>query len=100
LWLEGGVNMLYPLEVAANTDAIEYRKKYGKKLILMGNIDKRALRNTKKEVEEEVMKKIPYLLKEGGYIPFVDHAVPPDVPLENFKYYLELIKKIWFEIDK
>jgi len=46
------------------------------------------------------MKKVPYLLKEGGYIPFVDHAVPPDVPLENFKYYLELVNKIWTDIDK
>lgn len=94
LWLEGGVNGVYPLEVAANTDAVELRKKYGKKLILMGNIDKRALIKTKKEVEEEVMKKVPYLIKNGGYMPMVDHAVPPDVPLENFKYYLELIEKI------
>jgi len=100
LWLEGGVNMLFPLEVAANTDAVEYRRKYGKKLILMGNIDKRALRKTKKEVEEEVMRKVPYLLKEGGYLPFVDHTVPPDVPLKNFEYYLELVKEIWAEISK
>ncbi|MCM8786301.1 MAG: hypothetical protein NC899_08770, partial [Candidatus Omnitrophica bacterium] len=100
LWLEAGVNMLYPLEVAANTDAIEYRKKYEKRLILMGNIDKRALRHTKKEVEDEVMKKVPFLLKEGGYFPFVDHAVPPDVPLENFKYYLKLVQKIWNDINK
>ena len=94
LWLEGGVNGLYPLEVAADTDAVELRKKYGKKLILMGNIDKRAFRKTKKEVEEEVMKKVPFLIKEGGYIPFVDHSVPPDVPFENFKYYLELVKNL------
>jgi hypothetical protein len=24
-----------------------------------------------------------------GYIPHVDHSVPPDIPLDNFRYYLE-----------
>ncbi|MCS7181412.1 MAG: hypothetical protein NZ891_08720 [bacterium] len=46
------------------------------------------------------MKKVPFLLKEGGYFPFVDHTVPPDVPLENFKYYLELVEEIWSEINR
>ena len=94
LWLEGGVNCFFPLEVAANTNALAMREKYGTKLILMGNIDKRALGKTKKEVEEEVMKKVPYLIEKGGYMPMVDHQVPPDVPLENFQYYLDLVKKI------
>jgi len=57
LWLEGGVNGIYPLEVAANSNAVKLRKEYGQKMILMGNIDKRALSKTKKEVEEEVMSK-------------------------------------------
>jgi hypothetical protein len=26
-------------------------------------------------------------LKKGGYIPYCDHLVPPDVPWENFRYY-------------
>ena len=94
LWLEVGVNAPFPLEVAANTDAVALREQYGEKLILMGNIDKRALIKTKKEVEDKVMKKITCLIEKGGYLPFVDHAVPPDVPLENFQYYLDLIKKI------
>lgn len=94
LWLEGGVNGLYPLEVAANSDAVKLRKEYGQSLILMGNIDKRALSKTRKEVEEEVMKKVPVLLKEGGYMPSIDHSVPPDISLDNFQYYLSLLKKI------
>ena len=27
---------------------------------------------------------------DDGYIPTIDHTVPPDVPYENFRYYLEL----------
>ncbi|GAJ15135.1 unnamed protein product, partial [marine sediment metagenome] len=43
LWLEGGLSGHYPLEVAAGMDAVKLRKKYGNNLILLGNIDKRAL---------------------------------------------------------
>ncbi|MBT7598152.1 MAG: hypothetical protein HN559_24830, partial [Gemmatimonadetes bacterium] len=28
----------------------------------------------------------------GGYIPHGDHGVPPDIPLRNFLYYLELCR--------
>jgi uroporphyrinogen decarboxylase len=94
LWLEGGVNGIYPLEVAAGMDAVSLRKKYGQNLLLMGNIDKRELAKGKKEIKEEVMKKIPYLLSQGGYVPAVDHAVPPDVSFSNYLYYLDLIRSI------
>lgn len=94
LWLEGGVNGILPLEVAAGMDAVSLRKKYGKDLILIGNIDKRVLAKDKKEIKEEVMRKVPLLLSRGGYFPGVDHAVPPDVPFENYGYYLELIREL------
>ncbi|RKY87798.1 hypothetical protein DRQ09_03905 [candidate division KSB1 bacterium] len=93
LWMEGGISGEYPLEVAAGVNAIERRKKYPN-LILIGNIDKRTLAKNKKAIKEEVMSKVPYLLLKRGYLPFLDHSVPPDVPLENFIYYLDLIKKL------
>ncbi|MDD5698574.1 MAG: uroporphyrinogen decarboxylase family protein [Victivallaceae bacterium] len=94
LWLEGGVNGVYPLEAAAGMDAVALRKKYGKELLLMGNIDKRALSRGREIIKKEVMNKVPYLLATGGYIPAVDHAVPPDIPFADFVYYLELIRNI------
>jgi hypothetical protein len=93
-WIEGGVTGLYPFEVAAGSDAVATRERYGEKLSIIGNIDKRVLARGKKEIEEEVMSKVPPLFSTGGYIPFVDHCVPPDVPFENFCYYLELIKEL------
>jgi len=94
LWIESGINGQYPLEVTAGMDAVKLRKKYGKNFILIGNIDKRALAKDKKAIKEEVMKKVPFLLSQGGYFPAVDHFVPPDVSLENFWYYLELLREI------
>jgi uroporphyrinogen decarboxylase len=40
------------------------------------------------------MSKVPFLIETGGFIPTCDHAVPPDVSLENYQYYLELIHKV------
>jgi len=95
LWLEANVNLVYPLEVAADCDAVRYRKQHGEKLLLLGNIDKRALRDgcTKADVEREVTKVEP-LIKEGGFSPMVDHAVPPDVSLANFKHYIDLVNEV------
>jgi len=60
----------------------------------MGGIDKRVLARSKDEIYEEVMRKVPYLIEQGGYIPHTDHAVPPDVPLSNFVYYREVVSKV------
>ena len=96
LWLEANVNLMYPLEVAADCDAPAYRKQFGTELLLLGNIDKRLMRDgcDKKMIEEEVMSKVPALVKEGGFSPMVDHCVPHDVPFENFKYYMDLIHEV------
>jgi uroporphyrinogen decarboxylase len=94
LWLEGGLTGVYPLECAAGEDVVALRKEYGKDLHLVGGIDKRVLAKDKKAIEEEVMSKVPLLLEKGGWIPSIDHAVPPDVPFENYCYYWELVRKI------
>jgi hypothetical protein len=94
LWLESGINYLWPLEQAAGNDAVGLRKKYGKDLILSGTIDKRALAKGKEAIKNEVMAKVPFLLEKGGYFPSVDHLVPPDVSFENYCYYINLLREI------
>jgi uroporphyrinogen decarboxylase len=94
LWLEVGVNFPWPLEVAAGVDAIALRKKYGKDIILGGNIDKRVFTKGKAAIKEEVMSKVPYLAETGGYFPCLDHVIPPDVSLEAFRYYINLLREI------
>ena len=93
LWLECGINYIWPLEVAAGNDAVALRKEYVADLILGGNIDKRALIKGKKAIREEVMSKVPFLLEMGGYFPTVDHLVPPDVTFENYCYYINTLRE-------
>jgi len=94
LWLEAGINYIWPFEVAAGNDAVAIRKKYGKDLIIGGTIDKRALIKGKEAIREEVMSKVPFLLGQGGYLPTIDHTVPPDVTFENYCYYLNLMREV------
>jgi uroporphyrinogen decarboxylase len=95
IWLEEvGVNFPWPLEVASGMDAVALRRKYGKALILGGGIDKRAFLKGKEALREEIMSKVPVLCGQGGFFPGLDHAIPPDVPFQNFKYSVDLLREI------
>ncbi len=96
LWLEAGVTGVYPLERAANEDPVALRQQYGKRLMMFGGVDKRVLAQDREAIEHHLFHdlRLPWLLLQGGYTPFVDHAVPPDVPFDNFCYYWELVKQI------
>lgn len=85
LWLEGGINVMFPVE-AAHTDAYKISDQFGKKVPMRGYFDKRALIAGKSAIDKEFERLEP-LLKRGGYIPHTDHLVPPDVSWENYKYY-------------
>ena len=95
LWLDAGVNCMFPIEIGTwGADPIKFRKQYGKDLLLLGGFDKHILATTKDAIEKEVFRLAP-LVEEGGYIPFCDHHVPPDVPLENFAHYVRTARKVW-----
>ncbi len=85
-WLRAGLNGIWPLEVQANMDVCSLRKQYGKRLVMMGGIDKRALSKGKCEIEKEVKRVWP-VVESGGYIPHADHWIPPDVSWQNFCHY-------------
>lgn len=88
--IEAGITCVWPLEVAAGNDPRRLREQYGRQLALSGGIDKRVLAADREAIRAELEAKIPPLVADGGYIPTLDHAVPPDVPYDNFRYYLEV----------
>ena len=91
LFMEVGVNALFPFEVQAGMDIRKVAEEYPK-LVIWGGLDKRVLAPDREAIEREVLEKVPVLLKRGGYIPAIDHTVPPDVPLENFKFFMDLLR--------
>ncbi len=95
LWLDAGVNCMFPLEVGTwGADPVTYRREYGRDLLLMGGFDKRILAGSEDDIAREIDRLAP-LVEEGGYIPFCDHLVPPDVPFENYVFYLKRAREVW-----
>jgi len=90
LFLEAGVEGFGPIEAAAGMDALQLRKKYGNAFFMIGGIDKRVLTRDREAVKRELKRVIPPMLEQGGFIPTIDHSIPPDVRLDSFKYYLEM----------
>ena len=82
------------LDATFGHDPVELRQQYGRDLLMMGGFDKHILAGSKAEIEREVHRLTP-LVEEGGYIGFCDHLVPPDVPLENYLFYLETVRRTW-----
>ncbi|MCS7224426.1 MAG: hypothetical protein NZ959_07710, partial [Armatimonadetes bacterium] len=80
LWLDAGVTGVYPLEVASGENPVELRKKYGRRLMMFGGVDKRVLSQDKEAIRKHLLEdlRLPWLFRQGGYTTFVDHAVPPD----------------------
>ena len=86
---------MFPIEIGTwQADPLEFRKLYGKELLMLGGFDKRILARSKDQIVHEVHRLTP-LVEEGGYIGFCDHLVPPDVPLENYMFYLETVREVW-----
>ena len=92
-FLEAGVEGFGPIERAAGLDPLTLREKYGKTFFMIGGIDKRVLKEGRKQIDREIYRVLPPLLEQGGFIPTVDHSVPPDIPLSNFEYYLSVKRK-------
>lgn len=87
-WLKAGVNVMFPLEVASHTDMYALRRQYGPEVRLRGGIDKQAIAAGPDSIRRELDRIAP-MLQQGGYIPHLDHLVPPDISLKDYMFYRE-----------
>ena len=93
-FLAGGINCMFPLEVAGGSDPVALRAKYGRRVLLHGGVDKMELLKGPKEIERELLRLKP-VVDEGGFIPHVDHRCPANVTLDNYKVYQKLKREIF-----
>jgi uroporphyrinogen decarboxylase len=85
--MDGGINCMFPVEVHAGSDPMEIRRRYPNAL-MQGGFNQRILAPGKQEILAE-LKRLKPLVKEGGFVPGVDHRVPADVTYKNYRVYLE-----------
>jgi len=87
LFVESGVTGLHPFEATNGQDIVEIRKAFPRFQIFGGLDKKPVISGDKEAIDLELEAKLPFMLSQGGYIPFLDHAVSPDISWENFVYY-------------
>lgn len=92
LFLEGGVTGMFPFEVQAGMDIVKIGQAFPM-LQIMGGLDKTKIAKDKASIDLE-LEKLPYMLRRSGYIPYMDHLVPPEVPWELFVYYRKRMQAI------
>jgi hypothetical protein len=95
IWLENGVNTMFPIEVGTwGASIAPWREQYGRELLGVGGMDKRVFARDHAAVDAEVERLKP-LVDLGGYIPCPDHRIPPDAKWENVQYYCERMRRVF-----
>jgi len=97
--LSVGVNSTCPCEVAANMDPVSLRKQFGRDLRIGGGFDKRIVAEGPDAVKRE-LKRLAPVIREGGFVPGIDHSVPADVSWDNYRSYIDLITKAVENINR
>ncbi len=95
IWLENGVSVMFPIEVGTwHASIAPWREEYGRELRGVGGMDKRVFARDYAAVDAEIERLRP-LVDLGGYIPCVDHRIPPDATWENVQYYCERFRAMF-----
>ena len=84
--IEVGVEILNPVQVsAADMDTARLKQEFGRDLVFWGGIDTQRVLpfGSRREVREEVARRITDLARGGGYVVAAVHVIQPDVPPEN-----------------
>jgi uroporphyrinogen decarboxylase len=90
IWIDSGINVCDPMEVAAHNDIAALRQQHGSRIAFLGGIDKRAIAKGGAAIQAEIARIRP-VIEYGGYIPGCDHGVPSDVSWPNFVDYVRLL---------
>ena len=94
IWVENGVNTMFPIEVGTwQADLSPWRELCGRSLRGVGGMDKRVFALDRKAVDQEV-KRLQELTALGGFIPCVDHRIPPDAEWDTVRYYCDRMRSV------
>lgn len=90
-FLEAGVDGFLPLERRAGCDPVLLRERHPH-IRIIGAFDKTVMSLGEDAMRAEFERLLP-VMKQGGFIPGVDHQTPPDVSLDTYRVYTRLLKE-------
>jgi len=95
IWLENGVNTMFPIEVGTWGASIRpWREKYGRSLRGVGGVNKVVFSRDRRAIDEEI-ERLRVLVDLGGFIPCPDHRLPSDAKWDNVVYYCERMRSVF-----
>lgn len=95
IWLENGVNTMFPIEVGTwNASIKPWREKYGRDIRGVGGMNKVVFGYDRAAIDAEVERLRP-LVELGGFIPCPDHRIAPEAKWDLVRYYCDQMHKVF-----
>ena len=89
-----GLNMLYPFEVKSGNDLFELRRRHPR-FVCAGWLEKEIINEgNESQIDAELMRKVPPLLKQGGYFPNGDHGIQPPATFRGMCRFMTLLHEL------
>ena len=81
------------ISVDWNADLLDIKKKLPKGIAVQGNLDPHILYADKKVIKDRIHRLFERMRGENGFIFNLGHGIMPDIPFDNVKYAVELVKE-------
>jgi uroporphyrinogen decarboxylase len=93
IWLENGVNTMFPIEVGTWGGSIAgFRETFGHAVRGVGGMNKNVFARDRAAVDAEI-DRLADLIALGGYLPCPDHRIAPDAKWDNVVYYTTRLRE-------
>lgn len=92
LYLDSGINLVFPFEVAAGCNIIDLREQYPN-LCIMGGIDKQEIAKGHEAIDRE-LSRVDKVFQQTGYIPALDHLIHPEISWSDFQYFVKKLREL------
>lgn len=76
-----------------NVDLLDIKKRLPAGIAVQGNLDPHILYADKKVIKERIYRLFDRMKGENGFIFNLGHGIMPDIPFENVKYAVDIIKE-------
>ena len=80
-----------------NVDLLDIKKRLPEGIAVQGNLDPFVLYADKKVIRERIHRLFDRMKGERGFIFNLGHGIMPDIPFDNVKYAIEVVKEYSYE---
>jgi hypothetical protein len=91
-FISSGVDGFLPVDVNAGVDLVAVRERFPD-VKFIGGFNKLEIVKGPEAIDAEFERLLP-VIRQGGYVPGVDHQPAPSTPLKHYQYYLKKLGEI------